>query len=98
MPPEIQEAAKKANLPALEAPPAADLSTVSGSVKGRALHMELSVPQADIRGAVLVAKRASERMMWVMQQQMEMMQKRTQEQGAPGAAPPVAPAKPQGKK
>jgi hypothetical protein len=112
MPPEIQEAAKKANLPALEAPPAADLSTVSGSVKGRALHMELSVPQADIRGAVLVAKRASERMMWVMQQQMEMMQKRMQEQGAPGTAPPAAPApgaaapapdssapaKPQGKK
>jgi hypothetical protein len=90
MPPEIQEAAKKANLPPLEAPPAADLSTASTSVKGQTLRLELSVPQADIRGAVQVAKRASERMMWIMQQQMEMMQKKMQEQGAPGAAPPVA--------
>jgi len=114
MPPEILEAAKKANLPALEAPPTADLSTVSGGVKGRTLHMELSVPQADVRNAVQVAKRASQRIMWVIQQQ-QMMQERTQ-QGAPGAAPPAAvpapetpgaaapapegsaPAKPQGKK
>jgi len=92
MPPEIQEAAKKANLPALEAPPAADLSTVSGSVKGRALHMELSVPQADVRSAVQVAKRASQRIMWVIQQQQMMQERMQQQQGAPGAAPPAAPA------
>ena len=114
MPPEIQEAAKKANLPPLEAPPAADLSIVSGSVKGGALRMELSVPQADVQNAVQVAKRASERIMWVVQQQQKMMQERMQQQGAPGAAPPAAapapgaaeqpaapesaPAKPAGKK
>jgi hypothetical protein len=94
MPPEIQEAAKKANLAPIEAPPAGDLSTASAGVKGQTLHMELSVPQADVRGAVQVAKRGSERMMWIMQKQMEMMQKKMQEQqqqpGAPGAAPPAA--------
>jgi hypothetical protein len=91
MPPEIQEAAKKANLPPLEAPPAADLSIVSGSVKGGALRMELSVPQADVQNAVQVAKRASERIMWVVQQQQKMMQERMQQQqGTPGAAPPAA--------
>jgi hypothetical protein len=90
MPPEIQEAAKKANLPPLEAPPAADLSTVSASVKGGVLHVELSVPQADVRNAVQVAKRGSERMMWVVQQQQKMMQERMQKEG--GAAPGAAPA------
>jgi hypothetical protein len=91
MTPEIQEAAKKANLPPLDAPPAADLSTASGSVKGQTLRLELSVPQADIRNAVQVVKRGSERMMWVMQQQQRMMQERMLPQAVPGAAPPAAP-------
>ncbi|MCX5677142.1 MAG: hypothetical protein NTX87_19305 [Planctomycetota bacterium] len=94
MPSEIQEAARKANLPPLEAPPAADLSIVSGSVKGGAFHVELSVPQADVRNAVHVVKSASERIMWIVQQQQKMMQERMQQQqqGAPGAAPGAAPA------
>jgi len=90
MPPEIQEAAKKANLPPLEAPPAADLSTVSANVKGGLFHVELSVPQADIQNAVQVAKRGSERMMWVIQQQQKMMQERMQKEGGAGAMPPGA--------
>jgi hypothetical protein len=103
MPPELKEAAKAANLPPLEAPPAADLSTTAVTVNGRSLHVELAVPQADVRNAAQVGKRASERMMWVMQQQMKMMQERMEKEGAPGAAPDAAPessapAKPQGKK
>lgn len=92
MPPEIKEAAQKANLPPLEAPPAGDLCTAAVAVKGAALHMDLVVPQADIRGAVSVAKRGSERITWIVQQQMKMMQERMQQQqqGAPGAAPPGA--------
>jgi hypothetical protein len=90
MPPEIKEAAKAANLPPLEAPPAADLSTAAIAVKGRSLHVELAVPQADVRNAAQVGKRASERMMWVMQQQMKMMQERMEKEGIPGAAPPPA--------
>jgi hypothetical protein len=92
MPPEIKEAAKAAKLPPLEAPPAADLSTTAVTVNGRSLHVELAMPQADVRNAVQVAKRASERMMWVMQQQMKMMQERMEKEGAAGATPLDAPA------
>ena len=86
MPPEIKEAAQKANLPPLEAPPAADLSTAAAVVKGTAIHLDLAVPQADIRGAVAVAKRGTERMIMQMKLMQERMQK---EGGAPGAASPA---------
>jgi hypothetical protein len=84
-PPQVREAAKTANLPPLEAPPLGDLATLSVRVQGRTVSLEVNLPQSEIRGAIDIGKKGTERIEWYTR---EMQKAARQQQGAgqPGAA------------
>jgi hypothetical protein len=75
--------------PPMEPPAPSDLATFAAQVSGRTVHIDLAVPQSEVRGAAQVVKQFSRRMQWRMQKMMEEVQKQAQEQQQPGAAPPA---------
>ena len=83
------KAAAEGAPPPLEPPAPADLVTFAARVSGRTVHIDLAVPQSEVRGAAQVVKQFSRRMQWRMQGMMEEARKQAQEQQQPGAAPPA---------
>ncbi len=90
--PEILAEAEKAGHGPIARPPATDLVRVTGPTEGTGVTLTIDVPASDLRAAVEMARKAGERMMFLMQKLQERMQK--QQQQSPAAPKPApAPAK-----
>jgi hypothetical protein len=64
MPPEVRETVKDA--PPLEAPKPSDLLLITGRLVGKTIHLEIGVPQSEVRGTAQVVKQGIARMQWFM--------------------------------